>query len=266
MSSDPTTFNLVSMVISGVVMMILLTLIVLLYIAFAQKKIFRQQLYLKEMEAKHKEDLLHNNIQVLEEERRRIAKDLHDDIGSLFSALRLKINQIEHPDKEVAKAALYESRDLIDNGVQSVRHISHNMVPPGLEMFGLPDTLEGFCEKLSSDSLDVSFSYNQPYKALPPHVELGLYRITQELSANSIRHSGADKIRIQIYQTPEGCTYTYSDNGKGFDFNQIYNKPKGGMGLRSIEARVSHIGGQLEWDTRPGGGFALKIQISTNTL
>jgi signal transduction histidine kinase len=261
MGSSAETPYLIIYIVAGIGIMILLVLSVLIYVNRAQRFIFKQQLEIKDMETQHKENLLNNSILVLEEERKRIAKDLHDEIGSLFSALRLKINQIEIPAASAVKDAILESRDLIDSGLQSARRISHNMIPPGLDMFGLPDTLEGLCDQFSTPTLDVHFSFKQNYRKLPQNSELGIYRIAQELLNNSVKHANATKIRIQLHQSDAQTELDYSDNGKGFDFDQVYHSAQSGLGLRNIEARVNHIKGTLRWDTKPGAGFAVHISL-----
>ncbi len=249
------------LVAAGIAMILLLVGIVMVYSSRTQQKLLRQQLAMKDAETKHQQDLIHNGIMVLEDERERFSKDLHDDIGSLFSALRLQVNQIDTQTDTKTKEAVFSSRDMIDSGMTRLRQIAHNIAPPDLAMFGLPDILETYCDKHSTPELELTFSYELPYRSMGKMQELAIYRITQELCNNAMRHANASKIRFELRQTPENSTFTYSDNGKGFDFEAVYNHPKTGLGLRSITARVHHINGTLHWDTQPGAGLSVRIQL-----
>jgi two-component system, NarL family, sensor kinase len=235
---------------------------VVVYSARAQQRMLRQQLALKEIETKHQEELIHNGIMVLEQERSRFSQDLHDDIGSLFSALRLQVNQIDTQTDPKTKDAVFSSRDMIDSGMKRLRQISHDIAPPDLEMFGLPDILETYCDKHSTPELELTFSYKHPYRSVGKMGELALYRIIQELCNNAVKHANASKIRLELRQTPLDTTFTYSDNGKGFDFDAVYNNLQTGLGLRNVTARVHHVQGTLQWDTQPGAGLSVKIHLA----
>jgi signal transduction histidine kinase len=245
----------------GIAVILLLVAFVMIYSNRAQHRLLQQRLRLKEQETRHQEELIHNGIMVLEQERARFSKDLHDDIGSLFSALRLQVNQIDTQSDIKTKEVVFASRDMIDSGIQRLRQISHDIAPPDLEMFGLPDILETYCDKYSTPEIDLTFSYKHPYRSMGKIQELAIYRIVQELCTNAFKHASASKIRLELRQTPDNTTFVYSDNGKGFDFDAIYNTPLTGLGLRNITARVHHIHGTLQWNTRPGAGLSVEIFV-----
>jgi signal transduction histidine kinase len=262
MENSQSLSNVIYLIVAGIAMILLLAGIVMVYVSYAQRRLLQQQLTLKEIETEHQQELIHNGIMVLEQERARFSKDLHDDIGSLFSALRLQVKQITPLDEQQKnKELVLSSCDLIDSGMQRLRQISHNIAPPDLEMFGLPDILDTFCEKQSTPQLQLSFHYQHPYRNMGSLPELAVYRVVQELCNNAFRHAEATQIRLQLEQTPERSTFTYSDNGKGFDFDTVYNHPHTGLGLRSITARVHHVQGSLQWQTQPGAGLTVHIQI-----
>ncbi len=214
-----------------------------------------QQLQLSEMASAHKEALLHSNIEQIEIERRRIATDLHDELGGIFSTLKLKINQL---DKGDLNTLLLESREIIDAGIGSVRRISHSITPPGLEMFGLADALQSLCEKTDSPQLRVAFFSAPDFPRLDPNSELGLYRIAQELINNSIRHSQASEIQLHLTRSNDSIVFEYQDNGKGFDL-QILQLKKG-LGLNNIEARAHFIQAEVEWQSQLGKGMKATIR------
>lgn len=209
------------------------------------------------MKASHREELLHSNIEQVEAERHRIATDLHDELGGIFSTLKLKINQIDQ--KSDAAELMAQSREIIDAGIASVRRISHAMTPPGLEMFGLADALMSLCQKADSPDLNVEFEAPADFPRLPVKTELGLYRIAQELLNNAIRHAGASKISVHLSRSGQEICFEYTDNGKGFDLSILQSRK--GLGLKNIEARANHLNAAIEWHTRPGEGLKTIVKV-----
>ena len=241
----------------GMLTLALLAGTVVLFFFFYQKKILQQQLQLSEMETAHREALLHSNIEQVEEERHRIATDLHDELGGIFSTLKLKINQLDknaNPDNLIA-----ESRDIIDAGIGSVRRISHSITPPGLDMFGLADALQSLCEKANSPQLAIVFEAIPDFPRLNPKVELGLYRICQELINNSIKHAEASKIKLYLSRSDGSVSLEFVDNGKGFDLAILQSRK--GLGLKNIEARANYLNATVAWQSRPGEGLRTIIKV-----
>lgn len=241
----------------GMLTLALLAGAVVLFFFFYQKKILRQQLQLSEIETAHREELLHSNIEQVETERQRIATDLHDELGGIFSTLKLKINQLDRG--ENLERLMLESREIIDAGVVSVRRISHSMTPPGLEMFGLSDALMSLCQKTTGPQLAVEFSSSEEFPRLESKTDLGLYRVAQELINNSIRHAEASKISLYLRRTDGQVIFEYSDDGKGFD--PAILQARRGLGLKNIEARVNYLNATIEWYTRPGEGLKTIVKV-----
>ena len=241
----------------GMLTLALLAGSIVLFFFFYQKKVLHQQLRMSEIETAHREELLHSNIEQVETERHRIATDLHDELGGIFSTLKLKINQLDQ--SADMQHLMAESREIIDAGIASVRRISHSMTPPGLEMFGLDDALENLCQKNSTPQLHIEFDCFTPFPRLEGKVELGLYRMAQELLNNSIRHAGASKIVIHLSQSEEGVLFEFTDNGKGFDPAILQDRR--GLGLKNIEARANYLNASLVWQTQPGEGLRTIVKV-----
>lgn len=243
----------------GMLTLALLAGAVVIFFIFYQKKMLRQQLQMSEIETAHREALLHSNIEQVENERQRIASDLHDELGGIFSTLKLKLNQFEKNEENAGP--LGESREIIDSGIASVRRISHAITPPGLEMFGLADALEDMCQKTSGAQLNVAFECSEDFPRLSPKLELGIYRIAQELLNNAIRHSGADKIVLHLSRPGDEILFEYSDNGRGIDPEIL--KDRKGLGIKNIEARANYLGATVEWQSRPGKGLKTIVKMPT---
>lgn len=246
----------------GMTVLALLAGGVIFFFLVYQKRLLQQKLAFSELEAAHTEALLHSNIEQVEEERKRIAKDLHDEVGSIFSTLKLKINQLNgSADDQQQAALLADSLKVIDTGMSSVRRISHGITPPGLEMFGLADAAESLCESLDGPTLEVVCEADPEFPRLPARIELGLYRIIQELLNNAMKHAAASKITVTLAGSPdsESLQLVYVDNGKGFD--PAILKMRKGLGLNNIEARATTLHATVTWITQPGDGLQTIITI-----
>lgn len=241
----------------GMLSLALLAGAVVIFFFFYQKKMLHQQLQLSEVQTAHREELLHSNIEQVEAERHRIATDLHDELGGIFSTLKLKINQLDKAQDLVQ--VLAESREIIDTGIVSVRRIAHSITPPGLEMFGLDDALGSLCQKTATPQLMVDFECSPHFPRLDGKTELGLYRIAQELLNNSMRHAEAHKISIHLSHDPTSAFLVYSDDGKGFDPALL--QAKRGLGLKNIEARANFLNASVQWHTRPGEGLKTIVKV-----
>lgn len=246
----------------GMLALFLLAGGVVVFFVIYQKRILQQQLQLTEMEKSYQEELLHSNIEQVETERHRIAADLHDEVGSIFSTLKLKINQLQKDRPE--QKLLEESSEIIDSGIQTVRRISHELVPPSLEMFGLADALASLAGKMSTPQMEISLNCADDFPRLPVKVELGLYRIAQELLNNATRHSGAGEIALELEESGNNVTFAYTDNGSGIS-PEILNARKG-LGIRNIEVRARQLGGQVQWQSAPGKGLHVIIRILQTPL
>jgi two-component system, NarL family, sensor kinase len=231
-----------------------------------QKRLLRKQAELHEVEVKHKEELLHSNIEMLEQERKRIAKDLHDDIGNIFSTLTWKLQQLNtstngNNEKE---RLLEDAKQLSTSGLMNIRTITYNMVPYGFEMFGLKTAVQNLCDRVSGNGgLAIDLEYADQLPALPEDMSLNIYRILQELTGNTIKYGSASRITINVAPVADVISIHYQDNGCGFDVN---NKKRKGHGLKNIESRINMLKAQYDFQTAPGKGVAVNILIPIKHL
>ncbi len=196
-----------------------------------------------------------------EQERKRIATELHDGMGSMLSTLKLNAESIELDEKHLSEKELIAYKniiDLIDKACIELRNISHNMLPTGMEQFGLIQSLQSIIKKINNSSktnfnLD-TYNLNERFNR---ELELSLYRITLELINNIIKHSGAKNATIQLIKNDDSITLMVVDDGVGFDSNKI----KEGMGLHNIKSRVDVFNGKLTIDTQPERGSTFIIEI-----
>lgn len=256
----------------GTLGILLPTIAGILFFVFYQRRLLKQQKENKAKEAYYQQELLAANIETQENVRKQIAKDLHDDIGANLSAIKLYINQIQHKlEKQQFPVALTEqTKELATDTIHNVRHISHNLLPPLLEDFGLIEALQDFCDKLNgSDVIQVNLK-SQGYKSrLETQQELALYRIVQELANNTLKHAQARQINIHLYKSNQQVKLIYQDDGVGFDMsadkridNQLIKKEKKGLGLKSIESRVKVLNGKMTFYSEKKQGIQVEIYIN----
>jgi signal transduction histidine kinase len=223
-----------------------------------QRRAQQQKEAMQKAELEHSEKLLHAALQSQEDERRRIGRDLHDDVGAALSNLRMVMGQGSKAIVEAEKETP-AYKPLIDNIITTVRNISHSLSPPGLELFGLEHTLYELCDTFNTSGvIRLSFinEAGSRVDAMDKNAALAIYRVLQELISNTIKHAEAKKIVIRFCIENNRLVLVYSDDGKGFDAAAV---KKTGMGLQNIEARLSMVQAVFTVTTSAGNGIMVRI-------
>ena len=194
-----------------------------------------------------------------EQERSRIANDLHDSLGGLLSTLKLQYDTLQIDHKKLSADKSYQKiYELIDHACGEVRDISRNLKPASLDKIGLAASLNDLINRYSANGNPEIFLHtNKVDTGLSNEKKLHVYRIIQELLNNAIKHSDADEVDIQLTQQNKELFVKVEDNGKGFDEEKV----KKGLGLENIKSRVNMLNGELEWDSGPGMGTSVMINI-----
>ena len=196
-----------------------------------------------------------------EEERSRIAKDLHDGLGGLLSGVKLQLGAMKGNLILSEQDGLTFNRVLnnLEESIGEMRRVAHNMMPETLLKFGLPQALEDYCEGLSrQQQFSIQCDFRGMEERMEHSTELVLYRIVQELINNAVKHSGATSILVQIIRhDKEQLNLTVEDNGKGFDANQEYVNS---AGLRNIVSRVKYLNGKIDIQSESGKGTSVYIE------
>jgi signal transduction histidine kinase len=197
-------------------------------------------------------------INTLENERKRIADDLHDELGPLLSAIKLQINHLE-PNNETETAVLEKSSDQIDCIIQRFREISYDLLPNTLVRKGFTKATEEFINKLKPvHPLKISFNYCD--FILLPEREINLYRILQEIIHNTVKHARATSLIVNIEKNNKTLLLKTKDDGIGFNYSEKTQIAKG-LGLLSIHSRVELLGGQLSVTSQLGSGTIFEIEM-----
>lgn len=200
-------------------------------------------------------------------ERKRIAQDLHDRLGSMLSMVKLHFKSVEENIQAIRETNLVmysKANNLLDEACEEVRKIANDLNSGVLNKFGLIPALKSLQEsikgtgQLNIEVLDFGFDDNR----LEYAIEINLYRIIQELISNILKHSKASEVTIQLIKKENRLNIVVEDNGLGFDVNQIKNKK--GMGLKNIESRVDSLKGEFNIDSGKGAGTTITIEIPLN--
>lgn len=235
--------------------------IVLIFMAH-QRRMAEKNKEQRMLENHYQRELLKSSIDSQEEERKRIAHDLHDEIGVLLTTSRMYFNQLnQNQTDEQHEKMSAKMNQLFDEMMINIRRISHDLRPVVLEKLGLIEAVYSLGEKLSDSGIGFNFSH-QIFTKLSPDSELNLYRIIQELVGNTLKHSEAKNITIEMNERMQKIFLSYKDDGIGFSEK---NNMQHGLGMKSIESRLSLLNGKLELvEAKKGVHFLMQIDLSKN--
>jgi PAS domain S-box-containing protein len=209
--------------------------------------------------------LLDTIIQTEENERKRIASDLHDEIGPLLSTLNMYASTLQDiKDEDKKNEFIGQIQELVQEATTNVRQISNSLSPHILNNFGLHTAMSSLLEN-QKKFYTIKFRSNTDGKRFPVNVEVTFYRIFKELLNNTIKHAEADTIMITLTFQDNILNMEYFDNGKGFDMEAILNDKSKGIGLYNIVNRIQAIGGNYSFNSLKKG-FIFTFIINTNLV
>lgn len=197
-----------------------------------------------------------------EQERRRIAGDLHDGVGQMLSTALMNLNSLVDQfdyktENEREKAQNVVS--LMNESYDEMRSISHQMMPNALIKSGLATALREFVNKIDKEKIRVSLETTGLMERIEEQTESIIYRVIQESVSNVIKHSGASKLDIQVLKDEDGLSVTLEDNGKGFDVRDLASAK--GIGMKNIYSRIEYLKGTVDIDSGQGRGTLIAIHV-----
>jgi two-component system, NarL family, sensor kinase len=228
----------------------------------ARQEVEMQHQHIRELEKDKQLIAVDSLLKGQEEERSRMAKDLHDGLGGLLSGVKyslsnMKENLIVTPDN---MAVFERSLDMIDTSIKELRRVAHNMMPEMLTKFGLDEALNDYCNTVNATKLlAVTYQSLGMETRLENANEIIVYRIVQELLNNILKHAAASEVFIQLIRENDRLNIVVEDNGKGFDTELLVNS-KGG-GWVNIRSRVEYLKGQLDVHSEQGKGTLVNIEL-----
>lgn len=254
--------NLLNYLFAGTAAVIL-AISALAYRNYRQKQKLQQQ-RINELESEKQLAATEAVLKGEEQERTRLAKDLHDGLGGLLSGIKhslntMKGNLIMTPDNA---QAFERSIDMLDSSIKEMRRVAHNMMPEALVKFGLDTAIKDFCSDINrSGALQVSYqSIGMEHATVEQTTAITIYRIVQELVNNTMKHAAAKSAIVQLSKTDGAISITVEDDGKGFD-PDILNAAHG-IGWINIQSRVEYLKGKLDVRSEPGKGTSVHIELN----
>lgn len=249
------TLNTTFFIALVAVMAIIMSFILLAYRSFI-RRIIKEKNAQYEAEVQYQKKLVLENIRAQEEERKRIAVMIHDDIGNRLNILSLWLNNLDTKGDELIKKNITtQMSSLID----SARSISHSLYPVNLESVGLVLYIEELIANLAG-RINISLNVSPKFQKKEIFAEVQLYRIIQEFTTNVLKHSEATRVWIYIKDHSTHLAVVISDNGKSFEYEEV----KKGMGIKNIESRIKSMNAAHKWKNVLGQGSRLIIKIPYN--
>jgi signal transduction histidine kinase len=237
--------------------------LIILFLLYNRYRLRQNNRYQKELNRQQNE--LFNTIAATQDqERKRIAQDLHDSLGSILSAAKLKLSALKDTGSAVpaSQAEKYQAAmQLLDEASAELRNISHNIMPAALSKLGLVAALRNLINHITSHSgIQFSFSSHDFDQRIDEQAEMSIYRIVLELINNIVKYAAASRVTVQLIRYPDYINLSVEDNGRGFDYQDTVHARKG-IGLENILSRVGYLKGKINIDTAPGRGTSVIIDI-----
>jgi two-component system sensor histidine kinase UhpB len=198
-----------------------------------------------------------------EEERKRIARELHDETAQMLAALLIRVRIVRNsPDPEALDALLEEMRGEIGESLEGIRRFARGLRPPALDELGLGPAIESHARHLTeSVGIAIRVDADPLEEVLTPEAELALYRIVQEALSNVVRHAGATHASVRVSRAPGAVAVEVDDDGRGFDVAGVMAGERKGLGLFGMQERAAYLGGRVEIRSRPGAGTRVRAEV-----
>ncbi|MEO8111044.1 MAG: 7TM diverse intracellular signaling domain-containing protein [Ginsengibacter sp.] len=204
-------------------------------------------------------EILKRLVTVQDNERKRIANDLHDNIGPLLAALKINFRRLIDNKDALQNGLVHKTESIIDDSILEIRNVAHNLMPKSLTSNGLIKTLREYFEELEQIySKKIIFNHDVQ-SILQPDIQMNLYRIICELVLNAVKHSDATELIVCIHSNEVCVTVSIKDDGKGFNIKSADFRKS--FGLQSAESRMHYMKGKFVLKTSPGKGTVIDMEI-----
>lgn len=258
------------MVIGIAVMMLLFGSFLYAFILNHKKKLQHQK-HIQSLREQQQNSLIEAAVRSEEIERHRIAEALHDEVGAILSSTKLHLQGITHVNLTEKELQLFHrSKELLDEGIQKVRGISHNLHSNILKEFGLNEAIRHFVKKVvHSDMMQATTELDDQYVTLNPENDISIYRMVQELINNVLKHAKATRLHVASVYSVNEMVLTITHDGNGLSQHQFeklrYNKD--GLGLKNIQNRVILLKGKINFDAAPDNNrITITLPLQTAVL
>lgn len=260
--------NVGLLVMLGIAGMLTLMVSVLLAVWFSQKKKNQHRKAMQELKEQQQNQLIEAAIRSEETERHRIAETLHDEVGAILSSAKLhllgiKENNLDEKDKKMHE----KGRELLNDVIQNVRGISHNLHSNVLKEFGLNEAIRHFVRKTTEGNIiSSSTDLDDRYDTLNPEKDISIYRVIQELINNVLKYAKASKISVTSILDDTFLRLHLQHNGHGLSQQEFETLrfQKDGLGLKNIQNRITLLKGDIQF-AQNADGYGVDISVPLNT-
>ena len=237
------------MMIVGSAGMVVLAVVIIVFVTMHQRRVIRYHNEMKRLEFEKQQIYLKASIRFQEEERQRIAADLHDDAGPLLATVRLYLNDnLVNQEKSQQIQSILSAKQIIDDAIMLIRNISHSLMPPTLKNFGLESATNDQFQKINgSGVIKATARFHDYRERLKPEQEMLVFRVIQELINNIIKHSNAGFIHLTENVSSNNVYIRIHHDGKGIiqsEFDRLSHLGTG-LGLKNIASRMKVLGGKI---------------------
>lgn len=252
------------LVIIGIAVMLLLFTSFLTVLIFSQRKKLKYQQAMEKLREQQQNQLIESAVRSEETERHRIAETLHDEVGAILSSAKLHLLGIKEENLDQKDKILHEKgRELLNDVIQKVRSISHNLHSNILKEFGLNEAIRHFLRKVTEGTLlNATTALDDNYKTINPDNDISIYRMVQELINNILKYAGATELIISSTLQENELNLVIFHNGNGLTQEQFeeLRYQKEGLGLKNIQNRIILLKGNIHF-TSGAGGYRININI-----
>ena len=192
-----------------------------------------------------------------EQERARVARDLHDEVNQSLTGLLLRLEAVSEEAPPELEAELTETKALANRAMLELLSLARQLRPTALDDLGLAAAIGGQVEQIAGAGVEAELSPQGDFSALGGDVQLVVYRVAQEALSNAARHSGAARIEVTLRRSERGAELEVADDGRGFPFEQSER----GLGIAGMRERALLVGGELTIESRPGQGTTVRLAV-----
>jgi len=192
-----------------------------------------------------------------EQERTRVARDLHDEVNQSLTGLLLRLEAVREAAPPELEPELARTKALANQAMRELLSLARQLRPTALDDLGLVAAIGGQVEQIAQGGIEAAHSEDGDFSDLDDDVQLVVYRVAQEALTNAARHSGAQRIAVSLRRSGRGVELEVADDGRGFAFEQS----EGGLGIGGMRERALLVGGELTIESRPGRGTTVRLRI-----
>jgi signal transduction histidine kinase len=252
-------FSLILIITIVIILLFILIIIVLLFIS--QKRYFKHREQVRSIEQAFSQELLQAQLEIQEQTLHHVSEEIHDNIGQVLSFVKLNLGTIKGLSDDEKNDRIGESKDLVAQAISDLRDLSRSLSKDNISTRGLLQTIRDETERIGKSGLvNINLHIDGDVFSLGEQRELVLFRILQESVNNTLKHSGADNLKICLQYCSDLFTLTLSDNGSGFDIGVA--ESKNGSGLKNIRNRANLIGAEVGIISVVGQGSEIRVSLN----